>query len=161
MSRLKLFAVLLLSLACTLGAVAQVGTAPQCPLSAIVTDDTSSGKSQIIALPSGLATPPIYINGVATVNPNKPTIHICSIKARIIQASGAANYGLVYGTGSNCATGATNITPQWLGTASVTEDWTQYYGKDAAPAAAAGTAVCWSLSAAPTHSQLLVTYGIW
>lgn len=158
----RFIGITLLTLACALGAVAQNPTSSRCPLSTIVTDDTSSGNLQIIAVPT-ITNTYVYTGQppVRTLNPNQPTIHICSVKAVLVQTTTAANYGLVTGTGSNCATGAANLTPQWIGTVSVREVWDQYFGDQAGPVTPAATAVCWKLSAAPTHSQLLVTYGIW
>lgn len=161
MSAMKRFIVCLsLTLTLALGCVAQNPTSSKCPLSAQVVDDTASGKLQIIAIPT-LTNTYVWINGVRTLNPNAPTIHICSIKAAIIQTSTAANYGLVTGTGTNCATGSVNLTPQWVGTISVREIWDQPLGDQAGLVAPSGTAICWNLSAAPTHSQVLLTYGIW
>lgn len=131
-----------------------------CPLSAIITDDTSSGNLQMVAIPTGITNPYIYINGVKTANPLSPQIHVCSIRAVLIQPGTPANYGFVYGTGTNCATGATNVTPQWLGTASVTEHYDSYWTDQTALVLPPATALCWKLSAAVTHSQVLITYGI-
>ena len=151
---------LTLTLAVALGCVAQNPTSSKCPLHAIVADDTSSGALQVIPLPT-ITNTYVWINGVRTLNPNAPTIHICSIKAVIVQTTTAANYDLVTGTGTNCGTGTAALTPLWVGTVSVRETWDQPLGDQAGIVAPSGTAVCWNLSAAPTHSQVLLTYGIW
>lgn len=135
----------------------QVGAA--CPLSAQIADDTSSGALQIVAIPT-IAQTYVYINGVKTANPNTPQIHVCSVRIRVFQAGTPANYGLVTGTGTNCATGQANVTPQWKGTASVTDTFDEYFGDQTGPIVPTGSALCFLLSAAPTHSQLLLTYGI-
>lgn len=150
----------LLSLLLGASAFGQGIPAATCPLHAGQTlTITASGTTEIVAVPSQTSVP-IFINGVSTVNPAKPKVVICSVQIQVNQAAGAADYGLVQGTGTACATGQTNLTPQWQGTASVKETKDFLYGASAPLVAGSGNAVCLKLSAAPTGARVLVTYQV-
>ena len=111
-----------------------------CPLSVVLNSKTTATATQLIASPTS-NYPPIYINGVATANPLAPSIHICSVSIHVVQTATPANFGLVVGAGTNCATNQANLTPQWVGNASVQDKWDMYYGEQAAPITPTGTAV--------------------
>ncbi len=136
------------------------GPSAPCPSSAIINSDTSAGALQAIAAPVGGGRP--VFTDAGGINP--PTIiggfaiHICSVEMMVVQTGTPSSFGLVTGTGANCATGTANLTPQWAGTASVKDTKTTVYTRDAALAAPANAAVCLNLSATPTSAQLLVTY---
>lgn len=68
----------------------------QCTQSAFY-DGTATGLSQIVA--------PASSGGVGE------RIYVC---AYTMQAGGAVNLSLSYGTGTNCATGTTALTPVWV-----------------------------------------------
>jgi hypothetical protein len=142
-------------------AFAQNAQPVQCPLHAgsTLASITASGATQIIAIPTQVA-PPIFINGTATVNPAKPRIAICAVQIMVQQAGTAADYGLVTGTGTNCATGQVNLTPQWFGTASVKETRDFLNGGTAPLVTPPGTAVCLKLSNAPTGAKILIFYNV-
>jgi hypothetical protein len=153
--------VLLLLCAVSFGQTAAVQATPACPLHAGQTlTITASGTTEIIPVPTGI-TIPIY-NGAGTSvgSASTPKIIICSAQIQVNQAVGAADFGLVTGTGTACATGQANLTPQWQGTASVKERVDFLYGSGAPLIAPAGKAVCLKLSAAPTGARILLTYQV-
>jgi len=61
-------------------------------------DASTNGSTELVALTSG------------------KTIYVCGLS---ILAGGTANVKLIYGTGTACATGSTNLTPAWQLTAQV------------------------------------------
>jgi hypothetical protein len=134
---------------------ARTDTAPTCTLSALLNSVTAT--TEIVAAPSA-STTAVFINGVSTSVSKAKAIQICSVNVLVNQAVGAADFGLIYGTGTNCGTGGTNLTPQWVGTASVKETWAFSGSSSDVIAAPAGKAVCLKLSAAPTKAQVLITY---
>jgi hypothetical protein len=141
-------------------ACAQKSPISACSLHAIVASDTSSGALEMIPIPTQ-GVNYIYVNGSRVVNPRSPSIHICSLEIRVKQPGSApASFGLVTGTGTNCATGQASLTTQWAGTISVTDSWSPQWASDIGPVAPAGTAVCLLLSTAPTAAQAYVTYGV-
>lgn len=92
----------------SLGAFTEAQKVPgaACPLSAILTDDTTVGNVLLVAAPT-TGTTPVYINGVATTNPAGPSVRICSVKVHLIQPASAAAYGFVSGTGTATSSGVT------------------------------------------------------
>lgn len=126
------------------------GATPACTLSAMLKPDgfdaTTIKATQLIAAP--------------TVPGN--SIHVCSVELLVItNHSLATESGLVYGTGANCATGTTNLTPQWIGFGDTVQTHNVVYGRDAALIAPQNTAVCANFSAAPQRAQVLVTYAVY
>ena len=142
----------------SLCAVAQTpNSSARCGLTAIIADQTTATTAQMVAIPTG-NSPKVYVNGTAQTNPLGPSIRVCSVQIRIVQPATPTNFGFVYGTGTNCATGQANVTPQYVGTASTTEQLTQTFGYDAAITVPAGKALCFKTSAVSTHAQVLITY---
>jgi len=134
-----------------------------CPLNAgaTIASITASGATQLIPVPTTPGSAPIYINNVATFNTaNAPSIHVCSVNIRVTQGATPANFGLVTGTGVNCATNQVNLTPQWIGTATSTDTFSFLFGPGNALIAPKGTAVCAKFSAAPTGALALITYAV-
>jgi hypothetical protein len=90
------------ALACVPALGQAVGsTAPNCPSSAYLQNDTSSGATLLIPAPTGSALQ-TYMNGYSSTAPRPgnitgPSVHICSVQYRVNQAGTAANYGLVAG----------------------------------------------------------------
>lgn len=132
-------------------------TSATCGLSALL--NTTTATAQIVAAPAS-NTKIAIINGVSTSINAGQKIHICTVDILVKQTTTAADFGLVYGTGSNCATGITNLTPQWVGTISVIDKYQGNYGSAAALTAPSGKAVCLKLSNTPTNAQVLITYNI-
>jgi hypothetical protein len=127
-----------------------------CNLSASL--DGVTVTTQIVAAPP-LTSTTVNINGTPTVvNTGSQRIKICGVNMVVNQTTTAANYGLAYGTGSNCATGTTNVTPQWVGTVSVKDRWDANFGVEGPLILPAGKALCLKLSAAPTGAQVLIRY---
>lgn len=129
---------------CSLVAVAQSpGTI--CNKSAILSTSTS-GVQQIIAAPA---------------NPTPQSVHVCDVYFDLVQGATPANFGLVYGTGSNCGTGQANLTAQWIGVASSFQGFVQEPGPSAALFVPNNNAVCFDLTAAPTGAAVQVLYAIY
>jgi hypothetical protein len=135
----------------------QTGANAVCPLSVVL--NTATANTQLIAAPAANTTV-TYINGTPTTVSKGKAVHICNMTIVVKQAVGAANFGLISGTGTVCATGTANLTPQYLGTASVVEKVQEHFNADGALVAPAGKAVCLKLSATPTDAQVLITYNI-
>ena len=98
------------------------------------------------------------INGVATTITTTKAIKICAIFLQVKQAAGAAAFGLILGTGTNCATGPANVTPQFFGTASVIDKFQQEYTTGNYIVVTPGKDVCMKVSAAPTDMLALILY---
>lgn len=115
-----------------------------CSLNAQLTT-TSSGVQQIIAAPA-----------------TTQKLHICNVWFAVSQGSSVSTFGLVSGTGTNCGTGQTALTPQWPGGAAST---VQYYAQNPGPSAAIpapyGGAVCVNFSAAPTTASVQILYSLY
>lgn len=130
-----------------------------CNQTAIVSNDIAVGPTQIIAAP-----PPstLWVNSPPTATSrNLAGVHICSVDLAVTSGATAVSYGLVTGTGTNCAIGTANLTPQWFGVASQKDRWNSYLAENTYLVAPAGKAVCLNLSAVPTNAQALVVYGVW
>jgi hypothetical protein len=143
-----------------LPAAAQTTTstpAAVCNLSAM--SNSTTANVQLVAAPAS-NTKIAIVNGVSTSISAGQKVHICTVDIVVKQTTTAADFGLVYGTGSVCATGLTNLTPQWVGTISVVDKMQLKFGADAALIAPAGKAVCLKLSNTPTNAQVLITYNI-
>lgn len=137
-----------------------VKVASPCPLHAgqTLASITASGALEVIPVPTGI-TIPLFQGATSVGSAGSPHIEICHVSFSIVQTTGAADYGLVFGTGANCVTGKTNLTPQWFGTASVKEVRDLNYST-APIVVPAGKAVCINLSAAPTGAKVFVTYTV-
>lgn len=150
---LLIFAFVLLL--CSL-AVAQAPPEVRCNQFAVIDNATASGAAQVIAAPA--AGPVIFLNdGTTTAGPTA-RVHVCAVSIMVTQTATPATFGLVYGTGTNCATGQNNLTPQWAGTASAKDIWNITLGGEAPLVVPMGNAVCLKLSAAVTKGQVLVIY---
>jgi hypothetical protein len=126
MRRLLAFALVLLGLAlCDQASAGQTVTGIACSRS-VLYDASTNGATQLVASGS--------------------TIYICGYK---IATNAAINVGLVFGTGTNCATGQTKITPAFAfaantaGIGSIGEDTQQFRGLTVPP----GQALCINTSA--------------
>lgn len=87
---------------------------------------------------------------------------ICAIYFTVVQAAGAADFGIVSSTtsGNACATAPVTVTPQWSGTASVKETRDITFPHPNTIKIALASALCAKLSAAPTKAQIIVQYGL-
>lgn len=103
----------------------------------------TSGTTQVIAAPT-----------------NGQYIHICAIFTQVVQGSGAADFGFVAGTGVNCASTVTFISPQWSGVASSVQGYTVQLPSDTTIDVPANNALCFRVSATPTNSQVQLLYYI-
>jgi hypothetical protein len=132
----KLLSIALALLGCSAIASAQ---APVCPLNTIV-----SGTASAVVIPI-----------------NAKTIRICKVVFNVVQSATPINFSLISGTGSVCGTGTAQVTQIYTGVASSTQAYDQSVdGTVAWIAGAAGSAVCVSLSGAPTGASVQVFYGI-
>lgn len=100
----------------------------------VVYDASTSGSTQLVALVSG------------------KTIYVCGF---VIFSAGTANVKLLYGTGTACATGSTNLTPAFQLTAQTGASYGN--GEGIVVKTAASNALCINSSAA-VAVQGLVTY---
>ncbi len=100
----------------------------------VVYDASTSGSTQLVALSSG------------------KTIYVCGF---VLFSAGTANVDLRYGTGTNCATGPTKITPAFQLTAQTGAAYGN--GEGVVAKTAASNALCVNSSAA-IAVQALVTY---
>jgi len=100
----------------------------------VVYDASTSGSTQLVALTSG------------------QTIYLCGF---VLFSAGTANVDLRYGTGTNCATGPTKITPAFQLTAQTGASYGN--GEGVVAKTAASNALCVNSSAA-VAVQALVTY---
>jgi hypothetical protein len=114
----------------------------KCPYVAFT--NTTTATVQLIAAPTNTAF--------------GKRLMLCHVDILVKQTTGAADFGLITGTGTNCGTGGANLTPQWVGTASVIDKYNQDFGLSPIPVTA-NKAVCLKLSATPTNAQAMVTYG--
>jgi hypothetical protein len=147
-----------LLLVATLG-FGQTIPAAACPLHAGQSlSITTSGATEVIPIPTGASLPVFNGAGVKIGVANSPKVVICSVQLQVIQPGTPSDYGLVTGTGSNCATGQAALTPMWQGTASVTTVRDFLYGSNAPLIAPPGKAVCLKLSANVTKAQILINY---
>lgn len=159
-SRYLLPLALILAFVCSsVSAQTTSGNAPICGSIAIL--DGVTVNTRVIVGPAATNTT-IFINGVPTVTQiNSTRIHLCNIHYRVNQTATAANFGLATGTGTNCATGLANFTPQWTGVVSSVNDFGENFTSSAGLVVPAGKDLCLRLSAAPTGAQLQISYGIW
>lgn len=132
------------SLGCTLTALLNAGS------------PTTATTRIITAGPTGTQT--VFMNGAPTSVTTGKSIKICSWLINVKQAAGAADFGLIFGTGTNCATAPTNVTAQFFGTASVQEGKQQEYGSGTWLIVPPGKDVCVAVSAAPTNVRATVLY---
>src|SRR5574337_2008002 len=102
---------------------------------------TSSGVQQVIAAPTG-----------------SHQIRICAIYFQVTQQSTPANFGLVQGTGVNCATSQAQVTPRWTGIASAIQTYTQEIPTNTSIFLTAGYAACLNLSAAPKNANIQILW---
>lgn len=88
-------------------------------------------------------------------------VRICSVDIQVAQASSASDWGLVYGTGTNCGTGQGAFTPMWAGSASAKDSWTYRDPPYSAWFAPGAKDVCLKLSGTPTAANVLVLYSLY
>jgi hypothetical protein len=120
------------------GPVANSGCTKQYVASTI----TSSGATQLIGLPSS----PINYT------------RICAVDLQVIQGSTAANFGLVSGTGSACATNQNSLTAAWQGVAGAIQTYSRTVPVNVGWFVPAGQALCLNLSSAPTNAAVTIWY---
>lgn len=151
-----LFATLIVPLASAQTTIANTFTCSQLA----ILDNVTATTRVIVAAGS---TQTVYVNGVATqVSTNSRRLRICNVTFRVKQTATPANFGLTTGTGTNCATGSANFTPQFVGTASTNDTLLMNLGADGALLVPIGKDLCLSISVAvPTQAQILVSYGTW
>lgn len=101
---------------------------------------TTATTTQIIALGSG------------------QQIRVCAYAIQGSTTATATTLKLVYGTGTNCATGTTSLTPAWSLPATTPAFLSQGHGVGELFQTPAGDALCGTNSAAGTVN-ILVTYG--
>ena len=135
------YLLVLLLFAASLSAHAQKST--DCGYNLPVSTATLTATSQLIPAPSSGA------------------IHLCSFTIQVVQGGTPANFGLISGTGAGCATGTTPVTPAFLGVASTSQSVGESYTTLNTLATPAKTALCLSLSAAPTGAVAHVQYAIY
>lgn len=110
--------------------------------SIIVEGIVASGVTQIIAGPSQ----PVKF------------VRIRSVYVAVNQTTTAANYGLVAGTGTNCANNQTKLTPTYTGHVSGTDYYSPSFSGVATLDVPLGYSVCLKLSAAPTSASVQILY---
>lgn len=129
-----------------------------CTLSALLNAGTPTTATTRIITAGATGTTNIFVNGVSTSVVTGKSIKICAFKIDVKQTTTAADFGLVFGTGTNCGTGTTNITDQAFGTASVVDKSQQEYGPGAWLIVPPGKDVCVAVSAAPTNVRATALY---
>lgn len=132
------------------------GTVPLCSLTAI-SGATNTATFQVIAAPPA-ATNTQFINGTPTAVSIAQAIEICGVYISIKQTTTAADFKIVSGTGTNCATGQANVTSLFFGTVSVIDPKNIEPGTSAFIRLPKATAACLFLSAAPTNAQITIVY---
>jgi hypothetical protein len=86
-------------------------------------------------------------------------VRVCSAYIQVVQPNTLpADFGLVTGTGVNCAGAQANLTQQWAGIAATVQSFTQQLDAANYEEGPAGAAVCMLLSAAPTAARVQVNY---
>lgn len=106
---------------------------------------TASGATQLVAAPAA-----------------NQHIRICYVSIFVVQPASAANFGLVSGTGSNCATGQSNLTPQWTGVQSaLSQNYIKSVPFGSAWFVPYQNAVCLNLSATVTSAQVEILYDVY
>lgn len=118
---------------------------------------TATANAQIIAAPTASSTIQSF-NGVSTSVTTTKSIKVCSVFISVKQAAGAADFNLISGTGTNCGTGAANVTTPKFGTASVVDNFQQEYGQGTYLVVPAGKALCLKVSATPTNASATILY---
>lgn len=118
------------------------GQQSDCPATALLNGVTATGDLITVAGPPRIA-------------------RICSVTVQIQQTTPAANFGLVYGTGTACGTNQGNLTPQWTGVAGAQQSFTLNVPSNASMMAPAGNNVCLKLSATPTSANVHALYRIY
>jgi hypothetical protein len=126
-----------------------------CTLSGLLA--TATANAQIIAAPTATSVTQ-FINGASTSITTTKSIKVCSVFVSVKQAAGAADFNLISGTGTNCATGAANVTTPKFGTASVVDNFQQEYGQGSYLVVPAGKALCLKVSATPTNASATILY---
>jgi len=129
-----------------------------CTLPALLNAGSPTTATTRVITAAATGTTTVYINGVATSVTTGKSIKICAWIINVKQTTGAADFGLVYGTGTNCGTGTTNVTPQFFGTASVQEKQQQEYSPGSWLIVPPGKDVCVAVSAAPTNVRAAILY---
>jgi len=132
------------SLGCTLTALLNAGS------------PTTATTRFFTAAATGSQT--IYINGTPTSVSTGKSMKICSWRLDVKQPATPGDFGLIYGTGTNCGTGTTNVTGQVFGTASVNQAAQQEYSAGTWLIVPPGKDLCVQVSAAVTNIRALVLY---
>jgi|ERR1051326_4355287 hypothetical protein len=131
-----------------------------CTLQALLNDPSGSPATAttrfFTAGATGTAT--VFINGVPTSVTTGKSMKICSWVINVKQTATPADFGLVYGTGTNCGTGTTNVTSQFFGTASVNDKAQQEYSSGTWLIVPPGKDLCVKTSAAVTNVRVTVLY---
>lgn len=129
-----------------------------CTLPALLNAGSPTTATTRIITAGATGTQTVFINGVATSVTVGKSIKICAFVINVNQAAGAADFGLVYGTGTNCGTGTTNVTNQYFGTASVKESKQAEYTAGSYLIVPPGKDLCVAVSASPTNIRATVLY---
>lgn len=129
-----------------------------CTLTAILNAGSPTTATTRFITAGATGTQTVYINGVPTSVTTGKSIKICSWMINVKQPASPADYGLIYGTGTNCGTGTTNVTAQYFGTASVQEKQQQEYSAGTWLIVPPGKDLCVQVSAAVTNVRVLVLY---
>jgi hypothetical protein len=134
---------LLLALALLALPVMAQRTGPyDCTRTAISGTITGSGATQIIPVQTGL-------------------IRICQIIVQVVQTATPANFGVVSGSGTNCATNQGAVSAMWTGVASAIQGYTKNVPYGSVLFVANNNGVCLNLSAAVTGAQIEILYDVY
>lgn len=134
-----------------------------CPLAAGAAQASFTATTRLIIAPTVPTSRTIYINGVPTADlSTTPAVHICRVVIQITQTATPADFSLVTGTGTNCATGQAQLTPIFKGTASIQEKFEAFFSGPAPLNAPKAKDVCVKLATnVPTGVVALINYGAW
>lgn len=129
-----------------------------CTLSALLNAGSPTTATTRFFTAAATGTQTIFINGVATSVTTGKSMKICAYRIDVKQPATPGDFNLVYGTGTNCGTGTTNVTQQIFGTASVNQFAQQEYSLGAWLTVPPGKDLCAAVSAAVTNIRVLVLY---
>jgi hypothetical protein len=129
-----------------------------CTLQAILNAGSPTTATTRFFTAAATGTQTIFINGVATAVTVGKSVKICSYILDVKQPATPGDFGLIYGTGTNCGTGTTNVTPQFFGTASVNQRAQQEYSSGTWLIVPPGKDICAAVSAAVTNIRVTVLY---
>ena len=129
-----------------------------CTLQALLNAGSPTTATTRFFTAAATGTQTIFINGVATSVATGKSMKICAYIIDVKQPASPGDFGLIYGTGTNCGTGTTNVTPQFFGTASVNQRAQQEYSNGTWLIVPPGKDLCVQVSAAVTNIRATVLY---